>query len=114
MTTVLDVAPGVLSDYYDWIKTSKSGDVLIYWVGSLHADRQIKIPENDILRTPDRQRIEQLNIIADRVFKDAKDGHIVLTQRRLKDGVYEYRATRHRMFLYRTHEMSPNDHLVLC
>ena len=94
--TVLEVDPGALGDYYDWLKDAASGDALVYWQGDLQYDRQVVIPETDILRTAERQRIAMLNVVADRVFKDAKAGELSLTQFRVGESVYEYRATRRR------------------
>jgi hypothetical protein len=109
--TVLDVAVGALSDYYDWMQGSAHGDVLIYWTGDLQFDRQVEIPENDVLRTADRQRVTMLNVVADRVSKDAKQGLLYLTQRRISGGVFEYRATRRRQLSGKSPVL--NDQLVL-
>lgn len=95
-TTILDISPGALSDYYDWLKQAAAGDVLVYWTGHLQRDRQKEIPEHDVLRTVERMNIAQLNVIADRIRKDADEGQILLTQKRLGYGEYEYRATRRR------------------
>ncbi|GAA0005234.1 hypothetical protein [Bradyrhizobium elkanii] len=95
-TTVLDISPGALSDYYDWLKQAAAGDVLVYWTGHLQIDRQVEIPESDVLRTVERMNIAQLNIIADRIHKDAGEGQILLSQKRVHYGCYEYRATRRR------------------
>ena len=113
--TVLEVDPGALGDYYDWLKDAASGDTLVYWQGDLQYDRQVVIPDTDILRTAERQRIAMLNVVADRVFKDAKAGELSLTQFRVGESIYEYRATRRRQsYPGQTHVSEiPNDNLVL-
>ncbi|MGJ4953145.1 hypothetical protein [Bradyrhizobium sp. HKCCYLS20291] len=94
--TVLDVSPGALSDYYDWLKAAPAGDVLVYWSGDLQYDRQVVIPETDVLRGNERLRLATLNVLADRVLEDAKHGHLLLTQKRIGTNIFEYRATRRR------------------
>lgn len=111
--TILEIAPGALTDYYDWIKGAAAGDVLVYWIGDLQHDRSIVIPENDVLRGADRLRITTLNVVADRVFEDAKDGHLLLTQKRLGACLFEYRATRKRPTFGQNSDAQPNDQLVL-
>lgn len=112
--TILEIDPGALSDYYDWLKQAAAGDVLVYWRGDLQYDRQVVIAETDILRTAERQRIASLNVIADRVFKDAKAGELLLTQFRLGQSIYEYRATRRRQLMFGEPASDPrNDNLVL-
>ena len=94
--TVLEVDVGALGDYYDWLQAAANGDTLVYWQGDLQYDRQVVISANDIIRTPERQRINMLNVVADRVFKDSKGGDVSLTQFRVGESIYEYRATRRR------------------
>jgi hypothetical protein len=94
--TVLEVGPGALAEYYDWIKDAANGDVLVYWQGDLQYDRQIKVPAEDILRSAERSRLQALNFVADRVLRDAKDGLLHLTQLRVGASLFEYRATRRR------------------
>jgi hypothetical protein len=112
MRTILEVSPGALSDYYDWLKNATAGDVLIYWVGDLQHDRGIVIPDSDVLRGDRRLQIATLNVLADRVLEDAGDGHLALTQKRLAENVFEYRATRRRQ-VHVTKELQLNDDLVL-
>jgi hypothetical protein len=113
--TRLDMAPGALSDYYDWMKAANSGDVLIYWTGDLQFDRQVVISDNDVMRAADRQNIAQLNAVASRIFVDAKLGQLHLTQRKVSETVYEYRAARRRQSYGSSSVTSvlPNDQLVL-
>ena len=111
-TTVLDISPGALSDYYDWLKQASAGDVLVYWLGDLQHDRQVEIPKTDVLRTVERMNIAQLNVIADRIRKDAEEGQLLLTQKRLSYGYYEYRATRRRQLYGNAAVDAPNDELV--
>lgn len=110
--TILDVSPGALSDYYDWLKASAADDVLVYWQGDLQYDRQVVIPEGDVLRANERLRIATLNVLADRVLEDAKDGQLHLTQARIGTNIFEYRATRRRQ-IYGTQSKVRNDDLVL-
>ncbi|SDK45416.1 hypothetical protein [Bradyrhizobium ottawaense] len=113
MRTVLEVGPGALSEYYDWMKDAAQGDVLVYWSGDLQFDRQVVIPDGDALRTADRQRITALNVVAERVLEDAEDGLLCLTQKRLGASVYEYRATRRRQsFGSSETSVLPNEQLV--
>ncbi|MEH2517375.1 hypothetical protein V1279_002948 [Bradyrhizobium sp. AZCC 1610] len=112
--TVLEVDPGALGDYYDWLKDAANGDTLVYWQGDLQYDRQVVIPATDLLRTAERQRITMLNVIADRVFKDAKAGELTLTQFKVGESIYEYRATRRRQSYPGQPQVSiPHDNLVL-
>jgi len=113
MRTVLEVGPGALSEYYDWMKDAAQGDVLVYWQGDLQFDRQVTIPEGDVLRTADRQRITALNVVADRVLEDAEDGHLLLTQLRIGTSLFEYRATRRRQSFGKSEtSVLPNEQLV--
>lgn len=113
MRTVLEVGPGALSEYYDWMKDAAQGDVLIYWSGDLQYDRQVVIPEWDVMRAAERQRITALNVVADRVLEDAKDSLLHLTQQRLGSNLFEYRATRRRQsFGVSETSVLPNEQLV--
>ncbi|WP_029081173.1 hypothetical protein [Bradyrhizobium sp. th.b2] len=96
--TVLEVGPGALSEYYDWFKDAANGDVLVYWQGDLQFDRQVAVPDSDVLRAAERTRIRALNFVADRVLADAKLRHLHLTQARVGTNIFEYRATRRRDF----------------
>ncbi|WP_316201005.1 MULTISPECIES: hypothetical protein [unclassified Bradyrhizobium] len=98
--TVLDVSPGALSDYYDWLKAAPAGDVLVYWSGDLQYDRQVVIPETDVLRGNERLRLATLNVLADRILEDAKSGDLLLTQKRVGTNIFEYRATRRRQLVW--------------
>lgn len=113
MRTVLEVGPGALSEYYDWMKDAAQGDVLIYWSGDLQYDRQVVVPEGDILRSAERHRITALNVVADRVLEDAKDGLLHLTQQRIGFSLFEYRATRRRQSFGKSEtSVLPNEQLV--
>jgi hypothetical protein len=94
--TVLEVGPGALAEYYDWMKGAANGDVLVYWQGDLQFDRQVVVPADDVLRTAERARISALHFVADRVLQDAKAGLLHLTQLRIGANIFEYRATRRR------------------
>lgn len=95
--TVLEVGPGALSEYYDWIKDAANGDVLVYWQGDLQYDRQVVVPADDVLRSALRTRVQALNFVADRILKDSKEGLLHLTQLRVGTNLFEYRATRRRI-----------------
>jgi hypothetical protein len=95
--TVLEIGPGAIAEYYDWIKDAANGDVLVYWQGDLQYDRQIKVPVDDVLRSSERSRIEALNFVASRVLQDTKHGLLHLTQLRIGENLFEYRATRRRI-----------------
>jgi hypothetical protein len=113
MRTVLEVGPGALSEYYDWMKDAAQGDVLVYWSGDLQFDRQVVVPEGDVMRAADRQRITALNVVADRILEDAEDGLLHLTQFRVGTSFYEYRATRRRQsFGGSETSVLPNEQLV--
>jgi len=113
MRTVLEVGPGALSEYYDWMKDAAQGDVLVYWSGDLQYDRQVVIPEDSVLRTADRHRINALNVLAERVLEDAYDGLLCLTQKRIGTNIFEYRATRRRQSFGRSEtSVLPNEQLV--
>ena len=112
--TVLEVDTGALGEYYDWLQGAAKGDTLVYWRGDLQYDRQVVIPQNDVLRTADRQRIAMLNVVADRVLRDAKAGELSLTQFKVGESIYEYRATRRRQSYPGQPQVSiPHDNLVL-
>jgi hypothetical protein len=111
--TILDISPGALSDYYDWLKDSKHGDTLIYWQGDLQFDRQVVVPASDVMRSDERSRIAALNTVADRVRIDAKSGVLLLTQKRIGFGIFEYRAQRVRPTYHAPKTVQPNDDLVL-
>lgn len=93
--TRLDPGPGCLMDYYEWFQKARHGEALVYWTGDLRFDRD---PDNcppDQLgaREPAIRALDQL---AQRIWKDAADGALVLVQKRLGDNVFEYRALRRR------------------
>lgn len=89
----LDVGPGALSDYYDWFKNARAGDVLIYWKGDLRFDRDVEnLPPG---HTAENERdTMSLDALASRIGKDAKDGYLHLLQRRIAENLYEYLAVR--------------------
>jgi hypothetical protein len=111
--SILEVSPGALSDYYDWLKQAAAGDVLVYWQGDLQYDRQVVIPEGDVLRGNERLRISTLNVLADRILEDSADGEILLTQLRIGTNIFEYRATRRRRDYGSAKSKAPNENLVL-
>lgn len=96
--TVLEVAPGALVEYYEWLEKAKPGDTLVYWVGDLQYDRVLDHcpSEHQGEKGP---IIAALNAMADRAWQTAKQGHVRLTQKRLGPNEWEYRATRLRSSL---------------
>lgn len=95
--TELEAGAGALAEYYDWFKDARTGDTLVYHVGDLQFDRDITnwpaVAEGQAVW------IKHLDALADRVMKDAHEGYLVLTQKRLSPSTYEYRAVRSRSFL---------------
>lgn len=81
--TYLDLGAGAVSQYNDWLEDALHGDALIYWTGDLQYDRQLGDLKTQILDT-----------LASRIVRDAKDGILVLTQKRIAENVFEYRAHR--------------------
>lgn len=113
--TILEVEPGALAEYYEWMKLAEAGDVLVYWTGDLQFDRQVVLPNTYPVSSVEMEQFNTLNILADRIHEDAKDGNLYLTQKRLDFGVYEYRATRRRQVYGFTHpsQKVKNDDLAL-
>jgi len=91
---VLEAGAGSLVEFYDWMKQSNNGDVLIYWTGDLQNDRQAHVDPYDIDAAERRIAVNALNVTASAVLRAAEEGLVALTQKRLEEGVYEYRATR--------------------
>lgn len=94
--TTLQLTNGALSAYAEWFETeSRHGDTLVYFTGDLNAERLKELPsEDDKAKTAERVRLILVDAIADRVKVDAINGFLALTQRRLGDHSYQYRATR--------------------
>lgn len=102
--TVLEIVPGCLSDYYEWLKSAAHGDVLVYWQGDLRYDRDpAHCPEGEI--RPSETVILALDTVARRILADAgpKIRAVSLTQKKISENVYEYRAVR----LRSPHETAP-------
>jgi hypothetical protein len=110
--TILELSPGALSDYYDWMKDAAHGSSLVYWRGSLQRDRQVVIPPTDIMQAERRLQISVLNAVAFRIMADAKAGHLTLTQKKIGDSLYEYRATRKRQTYPITKVKNGSDNLI--
>lgn len=94
MARRLDMEPGALFEYEEWLQAAKHGETLIYWLGNLTTERNIELDPEDRRLDALRKRLGALEVTSARIFADAKRGAVVLTQRRLDEGVYEYRATR--------------------
>ncbi|WP_298962450.1 hypothetical protein [uncultured Methylobacterium sp.] len=92
-------AVGALADYYDWFKDAREGDLLVYWRGSLQFDRDpANFPELDV---EGRERLAAIDALATRVMADAREGYLILNQKKLGPDDFEYRATRRRSSLER-------------
>lgn len=95
----LEVGAGALAGYYEWFRESREGDVLVYWRGDLQFDRDpANFPDLD---KEERERLSAVDALATRVMKDAREGYLLLNQKRMGPGVFEYRATRRRSALER-------------
>lgn len=77
-------------NFYEWLRTAKPTDVCIYHTGLLMADRMAGFKRKGPYATLDRQ-LEDLRI---GVLTAWSLGDVLLTQRRLGEGQYEYLATR--------------------
>jgi hypothetical protein len=91
----LEAGAGALAEYYDWFKDARTGDVLVYWNGDLQFDRD---PTNH----PDLDDEQKLQIavtdsLAKRILSDASDGYLVLSQQKIAESRYRYKATRRRL-----------------
>ena len=93
-TTTLVVEAGALTEFDAWFKNAAAGDCLIYSKGDLQYDRQVAIDEANKERADERKAIATLNAIANRAWDAMKAGEVLLTQRRLGQSEFEYRATR--------------------
>lgn len=96
MQTTLQNGPGCLSDYYDWFKGAPSGAALVYWRGDLQFDRDAENFRHLDDFDSQAPHINALNVLANRVHADARDGHLILVQKRHGESDYEYRAIRRR------------------
>lgn len=85
---------GMLTQYYDWFKRAKHGEVLVYWTGDLQFDRDTgNYPEADAAQDI---LCKSLSGVADAILRDASKKGVILTQKRLGPSNYEYRATRNK------------------
>jgi hypothetical protein len=112
----LEMGPGALAEYYSWANSASNGDVLVYWVGDLQYDRQQEGSPFDPLSSSQATALSALNAVADRILADSKAGVVTLTQRRLGESRYEYRATRKRQSFEAPKKEAPRvrrDDLVL-
>lgn len=91
---VLDVGPGVLQEYEDWLKNAVHGHTIVYWTGHLQYDRQVEYDPHDPGVADQRKQISVLNFLANRIRDDARIGHLRLSQKKLGENLYEYRAVR--------------------
>lgn len=86
--------PGMIADYHSWMDNAHHGDILIYHVGDLQYDRQAVYDENDPAQKVAWGNTILLNAVADSIAYEQRMGKVSLTQRRIDESVYEYRATR--------------------
>lgn len=89
--TRLEVGPGQLADYYEWFRLARNGETLVYHEGDLAFDR---LPASFSMEVGGEPPATPLSIMANRIQADAKEGFLRLTQRRMAESRYEYRATR--------------------
>lgn len=83
---------GALAEYTEWFGGSRLGDVVAYYRGDLRFDRD---PDNfPELDQEGRERLAGIGALADSVMRDVEAGYLVLSQKRLAENLYEYRATR--------------------
>lgn len=92
--TELEVDAGSLSEYYDWFSIAETGDLLVYWVGDLAYDRDEQNHRTRVDFKDKRSQISALDALATRIRKDAEDGFLILTQKKINNSLYEYRAAR--------------------
>jgi len=98
----LQPGAGALAEYYEWFTGAAHGAALAYHVGDLSYDRlREDTPEPDIAAA------RRLTDVAARIQSDARDGYLILTQKKLATSVYEYRATRVRRSHEPSYEASP-------
>jgi hypothetical protein len=95
--TVISVDPNALTEYDEWMKASGHGDVLVYWIGDLQFDRLTVFNDKTEEQSEDQKKINVLNALADRIRSDARRKEVALTQKRLGEMKFEYRATRRRL-----------------
>lgn len=89
--------PGMISDYHEWYDDARHGDVLVYYTGDLQYDRQGVYDEHKPEEKESWAKTIVLNAVADSIAYEARKGNLILTQRRLAESNYEYRATRVRL-----------------
>ncbi len=84
-----------VDNFYQWLKVAKAGDVCIYHTGLLMADRMKRQwSDNGTLQGHKLDRT--LEDLRKAVLTAAAHKDVLLTQRKISDGLYEYLATRTR------------------
>jgi len=80
------------NSFAEWLSEAQRGDSYIYHVGLIANDREVALSEGNSKLSRDERK---------RVWREARDAwmayegrQVCLTQRRVSEGVYEYRATR--------------------
>jgi hypothetical protein len=94
MIDVLIMEAGALFDYEDWLDVAEAGDILVYFVGCLATAREVELDEYDKTQASARKILGALQVTSSRIMSDQKQGLVSLSQRRIAEDVYEYRATR--------------------
>jgi hypothetical protein len=90
----LEAGAGALAEYYDWFNDARTGDVVVYWEGDLQFDRD---PKNfPALDDEQKDQIAVIDALAKRMMRDANDGYLVLSQRKIAENRYRYQASRQR------------------
>lgn len=79
------------TSYQSWLSKANKGDSCVYYKGFLYIDRcWAAFSSKSEAAMEARVRIAAANI----AWRDAEEGYIALTQRKLGDMEYEYIATR--------------------
>ncbi|MEY2971075.1 MAG: hypothetical protein RLZZ599_1448 [Bacteroidota bacterium] len=74
-----------------WLYKSQGGDTCIYYTGFLYVDR---CWANSGSKSQEAMNARSRIAAANRAWKNAQDGFVALTQRKIDDMEYEYIATR--------------------
>lgn len=68
-----------MTEFREWLRRARRGHVFVYHIGMLPNDRE---------------RDWEVDQVAQEAWSVAEAGEVLLTQRRLESGKYEYIATR--------------------
>lgn len=95
-TTTLRHDKGAVALYDDWFEQARHGDVMVYFTGDLMAARDTleAVDINDPAQEETFRTLTLVDTIAVRAASEAKLGLVALTQQRMGENNYRYRATR--------------------